>query len=113
MNVLYQIGKKGKRKDIKGEKTYEEAKELFSKGKTMKECAKLCGMSVSGFKKRVNVDEGKPANEGRCNRYSLVPKNKAMEKFHKVSLDEKVRMAKELGISYGKYVAMEKMGAIY
>lgn len=106
MNALYQVGKNGKRKNIKGNITYEDAKELLNKGKTMKECAKLCGMSVSGFKKRVNVDEGKPANEGRCNRYSLIPKNKVMEKFHRASLDEKAKMARDMGISYGKLSAM-------
>ena len=106
MNVLYQVGKKGKRQDIKGNITYEEAKKLLNEGNDLKKCAKLCGMSVSGFKKRVNVDEGRPAYEGRCNRYNLIPKNKVMEKFHRASLDEKAKMARDMGISYGKLSAM-------
>lgn len=112
MNVLYQVGTNGKRREIKGDITYEEAKKRLDEGGKINECAKLCGMSVSGFKKRINIDEGRPANEWRKSQLSLVPDNKIMKKFHRVSLDEKAKMARELGISYGKLSAMVKLGVI-
>ena len=114
----------------KGEISYEEAVARYITGDIRQmEAATLCGLSVSGFSKRLKADHINAIEASKSyrakHRVISVPKHermnienyeekirKTMRRIHSVTLDEKIAKARQAGISYGRYVAMMKVGVM-
>jgi IS30 family transposase len=112
--------------------TLEEAKALCSSGKmSLRDAAVQCGVSETKLYREIRSDEeayaeykathsirmklksqfpNKARNARRVQKKSELAKEnyfkKLMQKYHSNSIAEKLRKAKEMGLSYGRYIAM-------
>lgn len=112
--------------------TLEEAKALCSSGRmSLRDAAVQCGVSETKLYREIRSDEeayaeykathsirmklksqfpNKARNARRVQKKSELAKEnyfkKLMQKYHSTSIAEKLRKAKEMGLSYGMYVAI-------
>lgn len=116
MLLIHNMKGSKKAQNRKKECSFDEALKAFKCGNVdVEKAAKMCGVTVRYFSRQANTAGVSTCRYDKDGKPELTESEKIRRRSRKkknVALDEKIKLAKELGVSYGKLSAMLRMGAI-